>query len=127
MTSRNLIILTCIFFLMAACEPVCPPESVTTMIPPYPTFDPFVSHSSSTLIEVEIKGKLKEVNRVIHGPLCNDHWQGVIYAACDVQVAAWEDEPTFLRDCDLNIEEGTIVYVASHNDQQFNEGCSCHE
>lgn len=127
MTIKKLPILASLFFLIAACEPVCLPESVTTMIPPYPTFDPIASHPASAPIEVEIKGKLREVDRVIHGPLCNDSWQGIIYVACDVQVAAWEDEPTFLRDCDLNIEEDTIVYVASHNDQQFNEGCSCHE
>jgi hypothetical protein len=67
------------------------------------------------------------VDRVIQGPICNDTWNGVIYVASDVQVAAWEEEPIFLRDCDLNIEENTIVFVASHNDGQFNKGCSCHE
>jgi hypothetical protein len=78
-------------------------------------------------MEVEIKGRTMSVDRVIHGPLCNDSWSGTIYVACDVQVAAWEEDPIFLRECDLNIEENTIVYVASHNDEQYNKGCSCHE
>lgn len=127
MTSKKLIFLIGVIFLITACEPVCSPGTVSTMVPPFPTFDPVVNDSSSAPIEVEIKGKLREVDRVIHGPLCNDSWQGVIYVACDVQVAAWEEEPIFLRECNLNIEESTIVYVAPHNDQQFNEGCSCHE
>lgn len=127
MTSKQLIFLISVFILITACEPVCSPDAVTTMAPPFPTVDPFTSDSSSTSIEVEIKGKLREVDRVIHGPLCNDNWQGVIYVACDVQVAAWEEEPIFLRECNLNIEDNTIVYVAAHNDQQFNRGCECHE
>jgi hypothetical protein len=127
MTSNKLVFLISVFILITACEPICSPDAVATMAPPFPTVNPFASDSSSTSIEVEIKGKLREVDRVIHGPLCNDTWQGVIYVACDVQVAAWEEEPIFLRECNLNIEENTIVYVAAHNDQQFNKGCACHD
>jgi hypothetical protein len=127
MITKKLIFLIGVSFLIAACEPVCSPDAVTTMTPPFPTVESFVHDSSSVPIEVEIKGKLREVDRIIHGPLCNDTWQGVIYVACDVQVAAWEEEPIFLRECNLNIEENTIVYVAAHNDQQFNKGCACHE
>jgi hypothetical protein len=46
--------------------------------------------------------------------------------ACDLQIAAWGEEPTFLEDCNLNIEPGTIVYVAAHNDAPYYKGCSCH-
>jgi hypothetical protein len=106
---------------------VCSPDAVTTMIPPFPASNPLAIKPSTTPIEVKIKGKLREVDRVIHGPVCNDTWQGVVYVACDVQVAAWEEEPIFLRECNLTIEEDSVVYVASHNDQQFNKGCSCHE
>lgn len=127
MTSIRFLIFMSIFFLITACEPVCPPDTVTTMHPPFPAFNSAVYELSAPSIEVEIKGKLREVDRVIHGPLCNDTWQGVIYVACDVQVAAWEEEPVFLRECNLNIEENTVVFVASHNDTQFNKGCSCHE
>jgi len=127
MSTKKLIFLIGVFIFLTACEPVCPPEAVTTLVPPFPTFDPLAFTLSSVPIEVEIKGKLREVDRVIHGPLCNDSWEGTIYVACDVQVAAWEDEPIFLRDCNLNIKENTVVYVASHNDQEFNKGCSCHE
>lgn len=127
MTSKKLIILSTVFLFITACEPVCPPDAVTTLVPPFPDYEPLAVNPSTTPIEVAIKGKLREVDRVIHGPLCNDTWQGVIYVACDVQVAAWEEDPIFLRECNLNIEENTVVYVASHNDQQFNKGCSCHE
>ena len=37
-----------------------------------------------------------------------------------------EDNPLFLKGCDLHIEPNTIVYVADHNDQPFYKGCSCH-
>jgi hypothetical protein len=66
------------------------------------------------------------VDQVISGALCNGDWSGTVYVACDVQVLAWEDQPTFLKDCDLSIEPGTVVYVAYHNDAPYYNGCSCH-
>lgn len=72
---------------------------------------------------------MTEVDRVIHGPICNDTWRGIIYVACDVQVSEWDEEqgPFFLDYCDLTIEPGTIVYVAAHNDTAYFKGCSvCH-
>ncbi|MEJ2563670.1 MAG: hypothetical protein P8Z42_13435, partial [Anaerolineales bacterium] len=77
----------------------------------------------------EIGGKTVEVDRVIHGPLCNDTWRGTIYVACDVQVAEWDEEqgPFFLDNCDLTIDPGTVVYVAAHNDTAYYKGCAvCH-
>lgn len=127
MTLKKMIFLFSIFIFITACKPICEPGTVTTMLPPFPAFDPATYDSSEGLIEVEIKGKLREVNRVIQGPLCNDTWEGIIYVACDIQVAAWEEDPIFLRECDLNIDEDTTVYVAQHNDKQYNKGCSCHE
>jgi hypothetical protein len=116
-----------ILILITACkqEATPAPSSVTYMTPPFPTR--VSNESPPTPMEVTIKGKTMVVDRVIHGPICNDTWRGVIYVAGDVQVAAWEEEPTFLRDCDLIVEENTIVFVASHNDEQFNKGCLCHE
>jgi len=67
-----------------------------------------------------------KVDRVVTGPLCNDRWKGTIYVGCDVQVMEWEETPLFLKDCDLSIEPGTVVFVAYHNDEPYYNGCSCH-
>lgn len=75
---------------------------------------------------VTISGKQVLVDKVVQGPLCNDAWQGVVYVDCDVQIAAWQESPTFLNDCDLEIEPDTVVYVAAHNDAAYYKGCSCH-
>jgi len=128
MTFKKITFLISLSILIAACKPVCPPDTVTTFTAPLPTdFAIPVDQITPNPVEVEIKGKTMVVDRVIHGPICNDTWRGVIYVACDVQVAAWEEDPIFFRDCALNIEENTVVYVASHNDAQYNKGCSCHE
>jgi hypothetical protein len=76
--------------------------------------------------EVSISGKPMTVDKVVTGPLCSDHWEGTIYVGCDVQVLKWEETPLFLKDCDLSIEPGTVVYVAYHNDSAYYNGCSCH-
>ena len=75
---------------------------------------------------VIISGKQVMVDKVVQGPLCNDAWHGMVYVDCDIQIAAWEETPTFLSDCDLEIEPGTVVYVAAHNDAAYYKGCSCH-
>jgi hypothetical protein len=77
-------------------------------------------------VEVSIGGKMMTVDRVVTGPLCNDHWEGTIYVGCNVQVMKWEETPLFLKDCDFSIEPGTVVYVAYHNDAAYYKGCSCH-
>ena len=76
--------------------------------------------------EVSVGGKMMTVNRVVSGPLCNDRWQGTVYVGCEVQVLEWSETPLFLKDCDLTIEPGTVVYVADHNDAAYYNGCSCH-
>ena len=76
--------------------------------------------------EVSIKGVTMLVDQVVTGPLCNDRWKGTIYVGCDVQVMGWEETPLFLKECDLSIEPGTVVYVAYHNDEPYYNGCSCH-
>jgi hypothetical protein len=67
------------------------------------------------------------VDEVISGDVCNDSWSGTIYVTCDIQVPSWEEEELFFQDCDLEIEEGTVVYVEAHGDQPYYQGCSCHE
>jgi hypothetical protein len=62
----------------------------------------------------------------VHGSFCDDAWSGTVYVACDIEIPEWEEAPTFLDDCALSIEEGTVVYVAHHNNEAFYKGCSCH-
>ena len=76
--------------------------------------------------EVNINGRSMWVDQVVTGPLCTDQWQGTVYVGCDVQVLEWSETPLFLKDCDLSIEPGTVVYVAYHNDAPYYNGCSCH-
>jgi hypothetical protein len=66
------------------------------------------------------------VDKIVAGSMCNDTWRGTVYVTCDVQVSEWENEPLFLKDCNLSIEPGTVVYVAYHNDTAYYNGCSCH-
>lgn len=75
---------------------------------------------------MEIGGRSVRVDQVIRGPLCNGTWSGTVYVTCDVQVLPWDDQPTFLKDCNLRIETDTIVYVADHHDTAYYHGCSCH-
>ena len=127
----NLSFLISILLLVTACKdkPACPsrtdterflsPLDVQRLSEPAPE----LNHSPT---EVEINGKTTTVDKVISGPLCNDHWSGTIYVACNVQVARWEEKPLFLKSCKLSIEPGTVVYVAYHNDAAYYNGCSCH-
>lgn len=77
-------------------------------------------------ITVEIAGRQLTVDRVVSGPLCNDHWSGVVYVSCDAQVAEWEQDPLFFKGCNLEIDPGTVVYVGAHFDTAYYKGCSCH-
>ncbi len=80
----------------------------------------------SAPVQVEIGGKPVLVDKVVEGPLCNDTWSGTVYVTRNVQVYPWEGQPTFLKDCHLAIEPGTVVYVAAHGDKPYYKGCSCH-
>lgn len=104
----------------------CPPP---TGVPQYLTGPPELLPTPppySTPTRMEIGGKSVLVDRVIEGALCNDTWSGTLYVTCDVQVYPWEGQPTFLKDCNLIIEPGTVVYVAAHGDEPYYKGCSCH-
>jgi hypothetical protein len=112
---------------------VCPPNEGT----PQPAMQlaaliemPPPLSSSSAPIQVEIRGKLVEVDKLVDYPLCNDNWSGTVYVSCDAQVAEAEldaeSNPLFLNGCNLNIEPNTVVYVAAHNDVAYYKGCSCH-
>ena len=128
---KHIVVLVVVLMvLLSACQAdVCPLESVGHIEDAsiFPTLDSAPIESASTL--VQIGSKEIEVGRLIHGPLCNDTWSGTIYVDCDVQVATWDEEqgPFFLDGCDLTIEPGTVVYVASHNNTAYYKGCAvCH-
>jgi hypothetical protein len=124
-------ILLIIVLFMTSCSPsspVCSPGATTyldegTFIPTAPAND----EQSAARSFVDVHGKTIEVDRVIHGPLCNAALKGTVYVACDVIVKKWDEKPTFLNGCDFSVEPGTIIYVAAHNDTAYYNGCSsCH-
>lgn len=112
--------------LLSACGASCPPERISYAgdSSDFPPAGDLVEFQPSKL---ELKGRQVEVDRVITGPVCNEHWSGTIYVTCDIQIPAWERDPFFFQDCDLEVAEGSLVYVEAHNDRVYDEGCSCHE
>jgi len=107
---------------------VCPAGTGTPSyltVPPEKLPTP-ASGPAPTPVVMEIGGRTFTVDKVVEGPLCNGTWSGTVYVACNVQVYQWEDQPTFLKDCNLTIEPNTVVYVAYHNDSAYYNGCSCH-
>ena len=125
MRSTTKLILLAFPLLMASCmNSSCPDGSVTYLSPPYPAALQEVSIQSQP---VEIKGQEILMDRVITGPVCNDTWSGTVYLTCDIQVPAWEKDPFFWQDCDLEITEGAVVYVEAHKNKEYADGCSCHE
>lgn len=130
------ILFSLLIFSLSACErtnTICPSEEsspdptlqLTDLIALTPP-----AASGTTPIQVEIQGKLMEVEKVVDYPLCNDDWSGIVYVNCDAQVAKAELDananPLFLKGCNLNIAPNTVVYVAAHNDAPYYKGCSCH-
>lgn len=81
-------------------------------------------------VEVKIRNQIVSVDKIVHGFVCDDQWTGTVYVDCDVEVPEYEvvndEEANFFAGCDLQIEEGALVYVAFHNDEVFYKGCSCH-
>jgi hypothetical protein len=120
-----------VLMILSACgsqDPSCPvvigtPHYLTVPPEALPTPTP---GSAPAPILMEIGSKTILVDKVVEGPLCNDTWSGTVYVTCDVQIYFWEEEPTFLKNCNLSIEPGTIVYVEYHHNNSYYEGCSCH-
>ena len=131
MNNYRSLLFAIITLLLTTCQPAptCPPVTGT---PQYLTDSELVNPSLSTpdlspaSSEIEINGKMMTVDKIVTGALCNDKWKGLVYVACDVQVFKWEEKPLFLKNCNLAIEPGTVVYVAYHNDAAYYNGCSCH-
>ena len=126
------LLLACLVLFFPACQrkkTICPEGSVAyvsdrTAFPPLS--EAAQPGQTSSPVTVEIRGKQMKVDRLIEGPLCNEHLSGRIYVGCNLQIARWEKKPTFLKDCDFTVDPGTVVYVAAHNDQAMMKGCACH-
>lgn len=102
-----------VFVLTSCTADVCPESSVTYA--ENAAIFPAMVDGSSQNTELEISGKNIVFDQVIHGPLCNNSLEGTVYIACDVQVAKWEGKPTFLEECNFQVAEDTVIYVAAHN------------
>lgn len=122
--SRIISTIISLSIFLVSCGSSCPPESVTYLKPPYP---PANTENPSQQAIIEIKRQEIHFDEIITGPVCNDTWSGQVYVTCDIQIPTWEGDPFFFQDCDLEIEEDTLVYVEAHNNKLYDEGCSCHE
>jgi hypothetical protein len=110
--------------LISACGASCPSETLSYGHHPFPEEELLPGNPSGMLT---IKREEIGFDEIISGPVCNDTWWGTVYLTCDIQIPAWEDEAFFFKDCDLNITDGTVVYVEAHRDKPYYQGCSCHE
>jgi hypothetical protein len=110
--------------VVVSCKSSCPPDTVTYINPPFP---PEETSNSSQSEKIDIQGKTIQVDEVITGLVCNDTWRGTVYVTCNIQIPAWEKDAFFFQDCDLDIEEGTVVYVEAHRNKPYKKGCTCHE
>ena len=118
-----------LLLLPSGCQravPVCPPVTGTPEYLAIPPEDLATPISLASPTQVEVNGRMIQVDKVVEGPLCNDTWSGTVYVSCNVQVYPWEEQPTFLKNCNLSITPGTVVYVAYHHDSAYYNGCSCH-
>jgi hypothetical protein len=115
--------------LLAGCQnpaPVCPVASGTPeflVLPPNQLPTPTPGSGPQLVM---INSQKVQVDKVVEGALCTDTWSGTVYVACNVQVYPWTEEPLFLKNCALNIDPQTVVYVAYHNNTAYYNGCSCH-
>jgi hypothetical protein len=127
----KIILLCLVCLLLAACQaeisPTCEAGNLTyqSRETPFPVLAS--TPATSEIISMEINGKIIQFDQVIHGPLCNQNLSGTIYVACDVQIYKWEETQNFLDDCDFKVADGTVIYVAAHNNTAYFNGCAaCH-
>ena len=120
----RVIVIAFTLVILTGCGSPCPPDTITYVDPPYPPENPTTIPLGGV---IEIKGMELRVDKVITGFVCNDSWSGQIYVTCDIQIPSWEEDAFFFRDCNLDIEPDTVVYVEAHNNDPYLKGCSCHE
>jgi len=127
MKSVFAVIMFMLSLFLVACqeEAKCPPNTISYLSPPY-SLEKENLNSQPQIVRIGRQEIL--MDEVISGEVCNDSWAGTVYVTCNIQIPAWEDkEALFFEDCDLNVEEGTIIYVEAHHNQPYYKGCSCHE
>ena len=118
-----------LLLLLAGCQnttPFCPTTAGTPLFLTVPPDQLPTSTPAAGPYLVQVGREDIQVDKVVEGPLCNDTWEGTVYVTCDVQVYAWTEQPTFLKDCQLNVDPQAVVYVAYHNNTAYYKGCSCH-
>jgi hypothetical protein len=123
------ILLSILLLLLTGCQentPACPAITGTPQYLSVPPETLATPTPASGPIQSVIGSQTMQVDKVVEGPLCNDTWSGTVYVTCNVQVYPWEEQPTFLKNCNLKIEPQTVVYVAYHNNTAYYNGCSCH-
>jgi|SaaInl8_200m_RNA_FD_contig_71_435190_length_1835_multi_6_in_0_out_0_2 hypothetical protein len=123
-----LFILILCTFALSACDrqkTVCEDTDITYIDNP-DYFPALEEVESGAALFVEINKKMTAVDRIVTGPICNEHWTGKVYVACDIEIAAWGEAPRFFEECDFTIEPGATIIVAPHNNEPFYRGCSCH-
>lgn len=132
MSSQHALLLSLAFLLLSGCRassPACPkPTGSPQLASDSPPAVPSIATPEPSLAptQMEIGGRTVTVDQIVDGPLCDGAWSGTVYVTCDVRVLPWQDQPTFLKDCDLDIASDTVVYVAYHGDAPYYNGCSCH-
>jgi len=130
MKYSTIISFTVLLILLSGCQPAkpaCLPVAGTRQyLAAPPTQLAATPGPSPTPATVKIGGRTITADKVVVGPLCNDVWSGTVYVSCNIQVIAWEEEPLFLKNCNLTINPETVVYVAYHNNAAYYNGCSCH-
>jgi hypothetical protein len=131
MSLRHASLLSLALLVLSGCSgssPACPPTVTHALDSESSSAEVSIATGEPPIApaQVEIGGRTVTVDQVVDGPLCDGAWSGTVYVTCDVQVLPWEELPTFLKDCDLEIAPDTVVYVAYHGDAPYYNGCSCH-
>lgn len=129
MKNKILLIFTLFFIvLLSACmdaRSLCTPGMITYRKRDNPF--PSITEKQLNPQQIEIKGKMKDLDHLVSGQLCNNHLEGMVYVGCDIEIYAWEDKSNFLDDCTFTVEPDAIIYVAAHNNTAYYKGCnSCH-
>ncbi len=125
-----MLLVSCLW--LTACQPaeaICDEDTIRYVdsVDQLPPLTESADGSRPSPGEIEIKGKLTHFDDVISGPLCNNHLSGKVYITCDLEIVAWDTAPNFLDGCDFQVEPGSEITVASHNNAVYYKGCgSCH-
>ena len=117
---------------LSACqpqEPYCAESDLTYLdLSTWNPSDTQINTSDQSPVSIDVDGKMMQFDQVVHGPLCNTHLSGNVYIACDIQIPQWQGTPNFLDDCDLSIDQGSVITVAAHNNTPYYQGCDfCHK